>query len=120
MLAPAVQHAVQQRAVLNPRQYLHEPTAVSNRTEAHEVQLARIADPSGAVQRAVRVLAPPQPNVELTRVQATLIGVVEARKRVVLLGRRVLSSEVCRAHMQSPAFRREWVLKLAKQLDHRA
>jgi hypothetical protein len=116
VLAPAVQHVVQQRAVLDPRQHLHKPTAVINRAEAHEVQLARIAYPSGAVQWPADVLAPPQPDVELTRAQATLIGVVEARKRVVALARRVLSSEVCGAHLPSPAFGRNWILKLAKQL----
>jgi hypothetical protein len=64
-LAPTVEHALQQLAVLDPRQHLHVPAAVGRRPQAHEVQLARVADPRGAVQRAILGLAPPKPDVEL-------------------------------------------------------
>ncbi|MGO9321460.1 MAG: hypothetical protein ACLQBY_11755 [Solirubrobacteraceae bacterium] len=86
-LAPAVQHAIQQRAVLDPAQHLHQPAAVGGGAETHEVQLACVADPRGAVQRAVDVLAPPQPHVELARAHTPLVGVVEARQRVIALTR---------------------------------
>lgn len=82
-LAPAVQNGAQQLATLDARQQLHAPAAGGGRTEAHEVELARVADPRGAMQRAVHVLAPPQPDVQLARAHTALIRVVEARERVV-------------------------------------
>jgi hypothetical protein len=84
-LAPASKNPVQQLTVLNPRQHLHGPAADVGRTEAHEVQLARVADPRRAMQRVVDALPPPQAHIELTRAHAALISVVEASERVIAL-----------------------------------
>jgi hypothetical protein len=84
-LAPAIQNTVQQLTILDLRQHLHRPAAGVGRTEAHEVQLARVADPRGAVQRVVDLLPPPQADVELTGAHTALISVVEARERVIAL-----------------------------------
>jgi len=84
------------------------PAALGRRPQAHEVQLARVADPRRAVQRAVGGLAPPQADVELARAHAALVGVVEARERLVALARMGLEGEVCSTHAASPAFEERW------------
>jgi hypothetical protein len=104
-----VQRALQQLAVLDSREHLDAPSAVGGWAEAHEVQLARVADPRGAVQRTVEVLTPPQPDVELARADATLVGRVEARQRVITLARRYLYGDVCCADTATPSFDRRFV-----------
>jgi hypothetical protein len=76
---------LEQLALGDAREHLHAAAALRRGPQAHEVQLTRVADPRRAVQRAVDVLAPPQPDVELARAHAPLVGVVEARERVVAL-----------------------------------
>ncbi len=64
-LAPAVEHALEQLVLGDARQHLHAATAIGSGPEPHEVQLARVADPRRTMQRSVRGLAPPQPDVVL-------------------------------------------------------
>jgi len=97
-LAPAVEHALEQLAIFDQRQHLDAPATLGRRPQAHQIQLARVADPRRAVQRPVGVLAPPQSHVELARAHAPLIGVVEARERLVALLRRVLDGKLCVGH----------------------
>jgi len=52
-------------AVSERRQYLDPPAALLDRTQADEIQLARVADPCGTVQRVIRPLSPPQPDIAL-------------------------------------------------------
>jgi hypothetical protein len=95
---------LEQLALGDAREHLHAATAVRHRPQAHEVQLTRVAHPRRAVQRTIDILAPPQPDVELARAHAPLIGVVEARQRVVALARRELDGCICWAHVATPAF----------------
>jgi hypothetical protein len=98
---------LEQLALGDARENLHATAAVGRGPEAHEIQLTRVADPCRAMQRAVDLLAPPQPDVELGRADAPLVGVVEARQRVVALTRRGVGGELSLSHAPSPAFERE-------------
>jgi hypothetical protein len=53
--------------------------------ELHEIQLARVGHPGGAMQRPVGLPAPPQADVELARAQPALVGGIEARQRAETL-----------------------------------
>jgi hypothetical protein len=87
LLAPAVQRVLQAFTTAHPSQQLDLTAAVGRGAQTHQVQLAGVGHPGGTVQRAVAVLTPPQPDVQLTRACAPLIGAVEASERRVALAR---------------------------------
>lgn len=86
MLAPALEHGLELLVLIDAREHLDTASALGRRAEAHEVELTRVLDPGGAMEGALLLLAPPQPDVELARVDATLIGGVEARERGIARG----------------------------------
>ena len=53
LLAPAFEHALQALLVIDDGQQLHFAAAGLGRTETHQVELAGVVNPSGAVQRTV-------------------------------------------------------------------
>jgi hypothetical protein len=105
-LAPARQHFVQLLAVGHSGQHLNLSTAIVDGTEPHQIQLARVADPRRSVKRPVSLLAPPKPYITLARVDATVIGGVEARQRAIALALLGVSGCNCLSHRTSPAFGR--------------
>jgi hypothetical protein len=66
-------------------QHLDLSATILGRTQAHEVELAGVADPCGSVQRPVNVFAPPQPDIALAGINAAIIGGVEAGQRAITL-----------------------------------
>jgi hypothetical protein len=64
-LTPPIQRRLQLLAVLGDAQNLDATAAVGGGTQTHQVELACHVHPRRAVQRAVRLLAPPQAHVQL-------------------------------------------------------
>jgi hypothetical protein len=99
-ITPPIQRRLQLLAVLGDAQDLDATAAVGGGTQTHQVELARDAHPRRAVQRAIRLLAPPQANVQLARVDPTLVRRVEARERGVAMPGSHVGS--CSTHPTSP------------------
>src|SRR5438034_1426258 len=105
-LAPTREPALHALALRDRGEHLDPAAALAGGAEADEVELARVGHPGSPVQRALVVLAPPQPDVELARGEATLIGCVEARERWVVRERRSQAPAVFSSHEENTSFRR--------------
>jgi hypothetical protein len=77
-LPPALERALQPSLVLDRGEHLHRTPALGLRAQAHEVELAGVADPGGPMQRALGSFTPPQADILLAGVDATVISGVEA------------------------------------------
>ena len=88
LLTPAGEPVLEPLALNHRGQDLHLAATVPPGAQADEIELACVAHPGRAVQRSIGVIAPPQPHVQLARVDAAEIGGVEARKRAVARGER--------------------------------
>jgi hypothetical protein len=106
LLAPPIERVLQALTAAHPSQQLHLTATVGRSSQTHQVQLAGVSHPRGTVQRTVAVLAPPQPDVELARAHAPLIGVIEASERRVALAWPEVRREISAGHAPTLLSRR--------------